>query len=200
MTYFIKEIFLSLQGEGINTGKTAVFCRFTGCNLRCQFCDTDFIGMGGSHGGKFETSHRLAEAIHALWPPKTSEKFVVFTGGEPALQLDASLIHAVQRLGFKTAIETNGTLPLKTNEIDWICVSPKVGTELKITHGHELKVLYPQEGLDLTSYETMDFQYFLLQPLDNKNQRENIQLAVQYCLSHPQWRLSLQTHKLINIP
>ena len=200
MTYFVKEIFLSLQGEGMNTGKTAVFCRFAGCNLRCSFCDTDFIGTQGMQGGTFSRSNDLAKIIHSLWPEQTSEKFVIFTGGEPALQLDNSLVHAVQRLGFKTAIETNGTVPLKTDEIDWICVSPKVGSELKVVHGHEMKVVYPQEGLNLKHYEMMDFEHFLLQPLDNEKQWENIQLAVQYCLSHPRWRLSLQTHKLIHIP
>lgn len=212
MAYSVKEIYYTLQGEGANSGRPAVFCRFAGCNLWsgreadreravCQFCDTDFVGTDGPGGGKFESASRLAAAVMACWPDKQgrSRPLVVCTGGEPLLQMDEALIAAFHSLGFMVAVETNGTL-LPPAGIDWICVSPKAGARLLLTSGRELKLVYPQEGISPEEFEGLDFQHFFLQPLAGKDTERNTRLAVDYCLKHPQWRLSLQTHKLLNIP
>lgn len=211
MTYSVKEVFLTLQGEGGQAGRAAIFCRFTGCNLWsgreadrataiCQFCDTDFIGTDGDGGGKFPTADSLAAHINALWPQSdTHHKLVVFTGGEPLLQLDDTLIHAMHQVGFKIAVESNGTVQAPEG-IDWLCISPKAGGELIQTQGTELKLVYPQSGIDPASLESLDFQQFWLQPMDGPNQADNLQAAIRYCLKHPQWGLSLQTHKLTGIP
>ena len=211
MSYTVKEIFPTLQGEGAHAGRTAVFCRFAGCNLwsglerdraqaACRFCDTDFIGTNGPGGGRFTTADLLADAIAAHWPgPDRKAAFVVFTGGEPLLQLDDALIAAVQARGFEIAVETNGTLSAPAG-IDWICVSPKAGAPLVQTHGHELKLVYPQPDLLPDQVAGLDFRQFWLQPMDNAARDHNTRSAVDYCLHHPQWRLSLQTHKLIGIP
>lgn len=211
MTYSVKEIFYTLQGEGMHAGRPAVFCRFSGCNLWsgreidranavCKFCDTDFVGTNGERGGKFATSDELAQTIDALWPTSyTASKYVVFTGGEPLLQLDAALIDSIHRTGFEIAIETNGTLPVPPG-IDWICVSPKMGSELIVTKGSELKVVIPQSGQDLKTYEALDFEHFFLQPMDGPDKERNTQLAIETCKRNPKWKLSLQTHKLLQIP
>lgn len=211
MTYSVKEVFLTLQGEGGQAGRAAIFCRFTGCNLWsgreadrasaiCQFCDTDFIGTDGDGGGKFPTADSLAAHINVLWPQSdTHHKLVVFTGGEPLLQLDDTLIHAMHQIGFKIAVESNGTVQAPEG-IDWLCISPKAGGELIQTQGTELKLVYPQSGIDPASLESLDFQQFWLQPMDGPNQADNLQAAIRYCLKHPQWGLSLQTHKLTGIP
>ncbi|MDT4954215.1 MAG: 7-carboxy-7-deazaguanine synthase [Acidobacteriota bacterium] len=213
MSYRLKEIFYTLQGEGGHTGRPAVFCRFAGCNLWsghekdrasavCQFCDTDFVGTDGPGGGHFESAADVAQAVSALWPAQREAKvrpLVVCTGGEPLLQLDEALVVAFHQEGFEVAIETNGTRPAPPG-IDWICVSPKAGTELVLRSGEELKLIFPQENAEPELYETLDFQLFFLQPMDGPNREENTQLALQYCLEHPQWRLSLQTHKLLGIP
>ncbi|MBS0979947.1 7-carboxy-7-deazaguanine synthase [Acetobacter thailandicus] len=213
MTYSVKEIFLTLQGEGGQAGRAAVFCRFTGCNLwsgrsedrekaQCQFCDTDFIGTDGPGGGKFETAEDLASAIALQWPADSdsySHRLVVFTGGEPLLQLDDALISAMHKQGFSVAVESNGTIAAPET-IDWVCISPKAGTDLVQTSGTELKLVYPQPGLDPASLTALDFKHFWLQPMDGANQQDNIQAAIRYCLQHPQWGLSLQTHKLTGIP
>ncbi|OUJ00955.1 7-carboxy-7-deazaguanine synthase [Acetobacter cibinongensis] len=211
MTYSVKEVFLTLQGEGGQAGRAAIFCRFTGCNLWsgreadrataiCQFCDTDFIGTDGDGGGKFPTADNLAAHINALWPHSDIDhKLVVFTGGEPLLQLDDTLIQAMHQAGFKIAVESNGTVQAPEG-IDWLCISPKAGGELVQTQGTELKLVYPQSGIDPASLETLDFQQFWLQPMDGPNQADNLQAAIRYCLKHPKWGLSLQTHKLTGIP
>ncbi|MDT8871304.1 7-carboxy-7-deazaguanine synthase [Komagataeibacter rhaeticus] len=211
MSYTVKEIFPTLQGEGAHAGRTAVFCRFTGCNLwsglerdraraTCRFCDTDFIGTDGAGGGRFASAGLLADAIAAHWPaPDRQAAFVVFTGGEPLLQLDDALITAVHARGFEIAVETNGTLRAPGG-IDWICVSPKAGAPLVQTSGHELKLVYPQPDLLPGQVAGLDFSQFWLQPMDNAARDHNTRAAVDYCLHHPQWRLSLQTHKLIGIP
>lgn len=211
MSYTVKEIFPTLQGEGAHAGRTAVFCRFAGCNLwsglerdraqaACRFCDTDFIGTDGPGGGRFATADTLADAIATHWPaPDRKAAFVVFTGGEPLLQLDGALVAAMHARGFEIAVETNGTLPAPAG-IDWICVSPKAGTPLVQTHGHELKLVYPQTDLLPEQVAGLDFRQFWLQPMDNAARDHNTRAAVDYCLHHPQWRLSLQTHKLIGIP
>ncbi|GBQ09784.1 7-carboxy-7-deazaguanine synthase [Komagataeibacter rhaeticus] len=211
MSYTVKEIFPTLQGEGAHAGRTAVFCRFTGCNLwsglerdraraTCRFCDTDFIGTDGAGGGRFASAGLLADAIAAHWPtPDRKAAFVVFTGGEPLLQLDDALITAVHARGFEIAVETNGTLRAPGG-IDWICVSPKAGAPLVQTSGHELKLVYPQPDLLPGQVAGLDFSQFWLQPMDNAARDHNTRAAVDYCLHHPQWRLSLQTHKLIGIP
>lgn len=211
MSYTVKEIFPTLQGEGAHAGRTAVFCRFAGCNLWsglerdraqavCRFCDTDFIGTDGPGGGRFATADTLADAIATHWPaPDRKAAFVVFTGGEPLLQLDGALVAAMHARGFEIAVETNGTLPAPAG-IDWICVSPKAGTPLVQTHGHELKLVYPQPDLLPEQVAGLDFRQFWLQPMDNAARDHNTRAAVDYCLHHPQWRLSLQTHKLIGIP
>ncbi|KON66118.1 7-carboxy-7-deazaguanine synthase [Komagataeibacter europaeus] len=211
MSYTVKEIFPTLQGEGAQAGRTAVFCRFAGCNLwsglerdrdraTCRFCDTDFIGTDGPGGGRFADADQLADTIAAQWP--TADRtgaFVVLTGGEPLLQLDDALIAALHARGFEIAVETNGTVAAPDG-IDWICVSPKAGAALVQTRGHELKLVYPQPDLLPDQVAGLDFQQFWLQPMDNANRVRNTTDAVTYCMQHPQWRLSLQTHKLIGIP
>ncbi|HEY8795572.1 MAG TPA: 7-carboxy-7-deazaguanine synthase [Gemmatimonadaceae bacterium] len=213
MTYAVKEIFFTLQGEGANTGRPAVFCRFAGCNLwtgreadradaTCQFCDTDFVGVDGPGGGKFETADALARAVAEKWPANVSpraRKLVVCTGGEPLLQLDAGVVIALHTHGFEIAVETNGT-QLPPDGIDWICVSPKAAAPLVLTRGNELKLVYPQQGGEPERFADLDFQQFFLQPMDGPDRERNTELALSYCLSHPQWRLSIQTHKLLGIP
>ena len=214
MSYAVKEIFYTLQGEGGQAGRPAVFCRFAGCNLwsglerdrataQCRFCDTDFVGTDGQNGGKFADAEALAVAITAQWPEAElgADALVVFTGGEPCLQLDAALLDAVLAQGFETAIETNGTLPVPT-QIDWICVSPKPESTLVQQAGHELKFVYPQETLSPEQFEHLNFEHFFLQPMDVDDEAMrwyNIQAAIAYCLQNPQWRLSLQTHKIIGL-
>jgi 7-carboxy-7-deazaguanine synthase len=212
MSYVVKEIYYTLQGEGAQTGRPAIFCRFAGCNLWsgregdrseaiCQFCDTDFVGTDGPGGGKFHTAAELASAVANKWPHSTSNRvrpMVVCTGGEPLLQLDEELVRAFQGNAFEVAIETNGTKPSPLG-IDWICVSPKAGTELHLLSGDELKLIFPQSGAEPELFESLNFRYFFLQPMDGPAREENTELAVQYCLEHPQWRLSLQTHKLLGI-
>ncbi len=207
-TYSVKEVYYTLQGEGFHAGRAAVFCRFAGCNLWtglekdrssavCQFCDTDFWGTDGVNGGKY-TCHELVAVINNLWPGD-SPGFVVFTGGEPALQLDEDIIEKMHEKGFELAIETNGTLNLPTG-IDWVCVSPKAKANLLITRGDELKLVFPQDGLTPDMFKEMDFKYFYLQPMDNSMRDENTKDAIRYCHSNPRWRLSLQTHKYLGIP
>ncbi len=208
MTYQVKELFLTLQGEGANTGRRAVFCRFAGCNLwsgreadraqaQCRFCDTDFIGTDGPGGGKFTTAASLAAAAKALWG-NAAQPFIVLTGGEPLLQLDPALIDALHDAGFVIAVESNGTLPAPKG-IDWLTISPKAGTQIVQRQGQELKLVYPQDGAPPDTFAGWDFQHFFLQPMDNPNQAANIRAATTYCLNHPQWRLSLQTHKVIGL-
>lgn len=213
MTYSVKEIFYTLQGEGANTGRPAVFCRFAGCNLWsgreperatavCQFCDTDFVGTDGPGGGRFASARDLAQAVAARWPDRSatsSRPFVVCTGGEPLLQLDAALVAALHDCGCEIAIETNGTR-LPPPGIDWICVSPKAGAGLVIRTGHELKLIYPQAGAEPEHFEHLDFRHLFLQPMDGPNRERHTRLAISYCLAHPRWRLSLQTHKYLGIP
>ena len=210
MTYSVKEIFLTLQGEGGQAGKAAVFCRFAGCNLWsgreqdrataiCTFCDTDFVGVDGEGGGKFTTAETLAAAVDAAWTGPQSDKLVVCTGGEPLLQLDPPLIEALHALGFMIAVETNGTLAAPDG-IDWICVSPKAQSTIVQTRGQELKLVYPQPGVDPARFEGLDFERFFLQPMDSADQQANTAAAVAYCLSHPRWRLSVQTHKYLGLP
>jgi 7-carboxy-7-deazaguanine synthase len=211
VTYSIKEIFYTLQGEGAHAGRPAVFCRFSGCNLWtgresdrasavCQFCDTDFVGTDGERGGKFPTADGLAAVIDSLWPAShTASKYVVFTGGEPLLQLDAALIGAMHAAGFTIAIETNGTLPVPPG-VDWICVSPKMGSTLVVHKGSELKVVIPQTHQDLAAYEQLDFEHFFVQPMDGPLAEHNTRLAIETCKRNPKWKLSLQTHKLLQIP
>ena len=209
--YTIKEIYYTIQGEGFHTGRSAVFVRFTGCNLWtghekdrenaiCNFCDTDFIGTDGPGGGRFQTPNDLVENILSKWPSGSIEqRFVVFTGGEPLLQMDEELINVLHFNKFEIAIETNGTVNAPKN-IDWVCVSPKAGSDLIITKGNELKLVYPQHGIDPSQYENLNFDHFSLQPMDNENLNENIQKTINYCHEHPLWRLSLQTHKFVGIP
>ncbi|GBR49056.1 7-carboxy-7-deazaguanine synthase [Neokomagataea thailandica] len=213
MAYTVKEIFLTLQGEGAQTGRTAVFCRFTGCNLwsgreidrntaTCRFCDTDFIGTNGEGGGKFADAAALTHAITQCWTSEADQggrRYVVFTGGEPLLQLDPALIHAMHEADFEIAVETNGTLSAPEG-IDWICVSPKADAPLAQTSGAELKLVFPQDELTPDMFKTLNFKHFWLQPMDGPNRTANTQAAVAYCRAHPQWRLSLQTHKMIDIP
>jgi 7-carboxy-7-deazaguanine synthase len=209
VTYSVNEIFYTLQGEGRHAGRAAVFCRFTGCNLWsgreadraaaiCTFCDTDFVGTDGEGGGKFSNAQALADAIARAWQGD-SQKFVVCTGGEPLLQLDEPLISALHDQGFKIAVETNGTLP-PPDGLDWICVSPKAGAPLVLTRGQELKLVFPQPGAQPEQFEDFPFDHFFLQPMDGPLAMENTQAAIAYCLAHPKWRLSLQTHKIIGIP
>jgi len=207
--YTVKEIFYTLQGEGANAGRAAVFCRFSGCNLWtgreadrataiCDFCDTDFVGVGPD-GGKFATAAQLASAVAARWPLESHERrFVVCTGGEPLLQLDAEAVAALHDEGFEVAIETNGTLAAPIG-IDWICVSPKAGATLVLRRGNELKLVFPQPGFEPERFESLEFEHFFLQPMDGPRAAENTKSATQYCLTHPRWRLSLQTHKLLGI-
>ena len=209
MPYAVKEIFYTLQGEGVHTGRAAVFCRFAGCNLWsgreqdradaiCQFCDTDFIGTDGDGGGKFATPDELAASVAGKWPASDSGKrFVVCTGGEPLLQLDPALIAALHRQNFIIAIETNGTIAVPDG-IDWVCVSPKANAPLVVTRGDELKVVYPQET-DPAVYANLDFRNWFIQPKDGEDAVNSLRAAIQYCADHPRWRLSLQTHKLIGI-
>jgi 7-carboxy-7-deazaguanine synthase len=211
VTYSIKEIFYTLQGEGAHAGRPAVFCRFSGCNLWtgresdratsiCQFCDTDFVGTDGEGGGKFKTPEELAATINALWPDTyPASKYVVFTGGEPLLQLDAPLIAAMHAQGFPIAIETNGTLPVPDG-VDWICVSPKMGSTLVVSRGSEIKVVIPQTNQDLAAYEQLDFEHFFVQAMDGPLAAFNTTLAIETCKRNPKWKLSLQTHKLLQIP
>ena len=210
MTYSVKEIFYTLQGEGAQTGRPAVFCRFAGCNLWsgreedrsraiCQFCDTDFVGTDGELGGKFKQAEQLAEVINQLWPKDYSaNKYVVFTGGEPLMQLDAALIAAMHEIGFTIAIETNGTLPVPQG-VDWVCVSPKMGAELVVFKGNELKVVIPQLGQNMQKYAALDFEHFYVQAMDGLLQAENTRKAIDFCKQYPRWKLSIQTHKLLNI-
>ncbi len=209
--YSVKEIFYTLQGEGANAGRPAVFCRFAGCNLWsgreedrstaiCRFCDTDFVGTNGTGGGRFSTAADLARAVSDRWPDKgIGQPLVVCTGGEPLLQIDAELISALHLAGFEIAIETNGTL-LPPPEIDWICVSPKAGSECVVKSGSELKLIYPQVGAEPEAFQHLDFQHLYLQPMDGPDRERNTKLAIDYCLANPRWKLSLQTHKLIGIP
>lgn len=210
MSYAVKEIFLTLQGEGGQAGRAAVFCRFSGCNLWsgreqdrasavCTFCDTDFVGMDGPGGGRFETADQLADAVLAAWTGGETSRLVVCTGGEPLLQLDAAAIAALKARGFEIAVETNGTLPAPAG-IDWICVSPKAQAPVVQTSGQELKLVYPQIGVDPARFEDLDFERFYLQPMDGPDRDTATQAAMAYCLSHPQWRLSVQTHKYLGIP
>ena len=210
MTYIVKEIFYTLQGEGANTGRAAVFCRFAGCNLwtgreqdrldaTCQFCDTDFVGTDGPGGGRFASPAALAEAVAGAWPAESPKRrFVVCTGGEPLLQLDASLVRALHDEGFEVAVETNGTMP-PPEGVDWLCVSPKAGAELVIGAGDEIKLVFPQAGADPAQFEGLGFRHFFLQPMDGPEREANTVAALQYCLEHPRWRLSLQTHKLLGL-
>ncbi|HEY3889050.1 MAG TPA: 7-carboxy-7-deazaguanine synthase [Caulobacteraceae bacterium] len=210
MSYAVKEIYLTLQGEGGQAGRAAVFCRFAGCNLWsgreqdrgqavCNFCDTDFVGTDGPGGGRFAAAAVLAEAIAACWGPEPGDRLVVCTGGEPLLQLDAPLIEALHARGFSIAVETNGTLAAPAG-LDWICVSPKADAPLAQTSGQELKLVYPQAGVDPARFEALAFERFSLQPLDGPDREANTRAVVAYCLSHPRWRLSLQTHKYLGLP
>jgi 7-carboxy-7-deazaguanine synthase (Cx14CxxC type) len=211
MGYAVKEIFYTLQGEGAQSGRAAVFCRFAGCNLWsgreedratavCQFCDTDFVGVDGDGGGKFESAAGLAAAIETKWLGEAAQgkRFVVCTGGEPLLQVDAALIDALHARGFEIAVETNGTIAAPVG-VDWVCVSPKAGATLKQKTGSELKLVFPQAEAKPEEFTGLGFEHFFLQPMDGPNQILNTALATKYCMEHPQWRLSLQTHKLLGI-
>lgn len=210
MAYTVKEVFLTLQGEGAQAGRAAVFCRFTGCNLWsgrdqdrdkaiCRFCDTDFLGTDGCGGGRFETAEGLATHIEAVWTSGSRHRFVVFTGGEPLLQLNTPLLVAVKARGFEIAVETNGTRSVP-DAIDWVCISPKAGAPLRSRRGDELKLVYPQPGLDPASLTDLEFRHFWLQPMDGPEKAANTAAAISYCQQNPHWRLGLQTHKLIGIP
>ena len=209
MSYTVKEIYFTIQGEGFHTGKDAVFCRFSGCNLWsglekdrskavCNFCDTDFVGIDGENGGKYKSHTDLIKKIESCWPKNKKEKYVVFTGGEPLLQLDQKLIDALHRCDFKIAIETNGTI-LPPKDIDWICVSPKKNADLLLKKGDELKLVYPQEDFNPEQFELLDFTHFSIQPMDGKELQNNILKCVSYCIENPSWKLSLQTHKIIGV-
>ena len=210
MTYSVKEMFYTLQGEGANAGQPAVFCRFAGCNLWsgreedrstaiCQFCDTDFVGTDGTHGGKFDNASVLAAAIAGFWPVTDAQhRFVVLTGGEPLLQVDQALVDALHALHFTIAVETNGTVS-PPKGIDWLCMSPKAGSQRVVAEGQELKLVFPQVGAEPALYESLNFEHFYLQPMDGPNAAANTAAAVAYCQAHPRWRLSVQTHKLIGI-
>jgi 7-carboxy-7-deazaguanine synthase (Cx14CxxC type) len=212
MTYAVKEIFYTLQGEGAQAGRAAVFCRFAGCNLWsgrepdraaaiCKFCDTDFVGVDGPGGGRFESAADLAAAIERAWPDDSplGRRFVVCTGGEPLLQLDSALIIALHSRSFEIAVESNGTIAAPDG-VNWLCVSPKLGSKLVQRSGDELKLVYPQTGTEPADYELLSFRHFFLQPMDGPDRAANTELALRYCLEHPQWRLSLQTHKFLGIP
>ncbi len=213
--YAIKELFYSLQGEGAQAGRAAIFCRFSGCNLwsgreqdrakaQCDFCDTEFVGTDGELGAKYTDADQLADTIAQLWRQSCSDNngakpYVICTGGEPLLQLDSQLIDALHQRGFEVALETNGTLPAPAG-LDWICVSPKGQTEITLTQGDELKLVHPQPGIDPEQFSVMAFDSFYLQPLDGPNASANLAACLDYCRQHPRWRLSLQMHKLVNIP
>jgi 7-carboxy-7-deazaguanine synthase (Cx14CxxC type) len=227
VSYAVKEIYFTLQGEGAHTGRPAVFLRFAGCNLwtgreadragaRCNFCDTDFVGIDGPGGGSFATAAELAHAVDATWrlgnlhrphapdplsafSPKGTDRFVVCTGGEPLLQLDDAAVDALHQLGFRVAVETNGTQTPPAG-LDWICVSPKAGVPIVLTTGHELKFIYPQAGADPGQFSRLSFEHFFLQPMDGPGLERNTDLAIRYCLEHPPWQLSIQTHKYLGIP
>src|SRR5258708_5798193 len=211
MTYSVKEVFYTLQGEGAHTGRAAVFCRFSGCNLWsgrendrssavCRFCDTDFVGVDGQGGGKFSRANLLADAIEATWPPQSDGlRFVVCTGGEPLLQLDEALIRELHERRFEIAIETNGTVDVPSG-VDWVCVSPKAHAELVVRSGDEIKFVFPQADASPDKYRFLRFRHFFLQPMHGPELHRNTKLALDYCLAHPQWRLSLQTHKQLGIP
>jgi len=211
--YSVKEMFFTLQGEGAQAGRASVFCRFAGCNLwngreadrasaQCNFCDTDFIGMDGVGGGRFATAEDLAKAVAALWPAgaagQAGKPYVVCTGGEPLLQLDQALVDALHAQGFEIAVETNGT-QVPPKGLDWICVSPKADTPMLLTSGDELKLVYPQPLAPPERFEGLNFKHFFLQPMDNLLRADNTRRAVEYCMAHPQWRLSVQMHKVIGI-
>jgi 7-carboxy-7-deazaguanine synthase (Cx14CxxC type) len=209
MSYAVKEIFYTLQGEGALTGRPAVFCRFAGCNLWsgreadraeavCTFCDTDFVGTDGSDGGRYADASALADRVAALWPKEGAARFVVCTGGEPLLQLDPPLIEALHARGFEIAIESNGTIAMPPG-IDWVCVSPKAGAPLVVTAGDELKIVVPQQGLDPLAFGGLDFRRFSVQPMDGPERARNTAWAIRFCLEHPRWQLSLQTHKVTGI-
>lgn len=218
MSYAVKELFYTLQGEGGQSGRAAVFLRFTGCNLWtgreadraraiCQFCDTDFVGMDGTLGGRYASAEALADTARAVWEGGAGARtrgtpLIVCTGGEPLLQLDEALLFCLHARGFAVALETNGTLPLPdgAERVDWVCVSPKAGAELALKAGDELKLVFPQKGAEPERYADLAFRHFFLQPMDGPARAENTRLAVDYCLKHPAWRLSLQTHKLLGIP
>lgn len=210
MTYSVKEIFYTLQGEGANAGRPAVFCRFSGCNLWsgreadrvsaiCKFCDTDFVGVDGTSGGKYQNADTLAKVIENHWPtPEHTRRLVVLTGGEPMLQIDAALVTALHQRGFTIAVETNGTIA-PVDGIDWLCVSPKSGSTLAVSEGQELKLVYPQDGQSPNQFAHLDFKHFFLQPMDGPNRAENTASAIDYCKMNPRWSLSLQTHKITGI-
>lgn len=209
MSYAVKEIFLTLQGEGAHAGRASVFCRFAGCNLwsgreadranaTCQFCDTDFVGTDGTLGGRYASAVELADTIAAQWTGATDNRYVVLTGGEPLLQVDAALVEALHARGFEIGVETNGTVA-PPEGLDWICVSPKGGSELVLRHGHELKLVYPQALATPETFASLAFERFSLQPMDGPAVAENTARAIDYCLRHPQWRLSVQTHKSLGI-
>jgi 7-carboxy-7-deazaguanine synthase (Cx14CxxC type) len=212
MSYAVKEIFYTLQGEGAQSGRAAVFCRFSGCNLWsgresdratavCKFCDTDFVGTNGIGGGRFDTADQVADAVANAWPHTNghARRYVVCTGGEPLLQLDLPLIEALHARGFEVAVETNGTIEAPP-ELDWICVSPKAGAKLVQRSGDELKLVYPQKEIPPEEYEGLAFRHFFLQPMDGPDRAFNTEQAVRFCMDHPQWRLSLQIHKIVGIP
>ena len=209
MSYAVKEIFLTLQGEGAHAGRAAVFCRFSGCNLWsgreqdrasavCQFCDTDFVGTDGTLGGRYASADELADMIAGQWTGEATNRYVVLTGGEPMLQLDHALVDALHARGFAIGVETNGTIT-PPEGLDWICVSPKAGADLIVRKGHELKLVYPQADLPPENFAGLDFERFSLQPMDGAAVVENTRLAIAYCLAHPQWQLSTQTHKHLGI-
>ena len=209
MSYAVKEIFLTLQGEGAQAGRAAVFCRFAGCNLWsgreqdrasavCQFCDTDFVGTDGTLGGRYASADELADVVAAQWSGNDTNRYVVLTGGEPMLQVDAALVDALHARGFSIGVETNGTI-IPPEGLDWICVSPKSGADLIVRRGHELKLVYPQREAEPEAFAGLAFEHFSLQPMDGPDVIENTARAIDYCLRHPQWRLSLQTHKTLGI-
>jgi 7-carboxy-7-deazaguanine synthase (Cx14CxxC type) len=210
MTYAVKEAFLTLQGEGVQAGSRSVFLRFAGCNLwsgreqdraaaQCTFCDTDFVGTDGAGGGKFADAEALADHVAALWGEGAERRLAVITGGEPMLQLDAALVDALHRRGFRVAVETNGTLPAVAG-LDWVCVSPKAGTEVVQRTGDELKLVWPQAGLDPAELESWQFDHFLVQPMDCERREEAVEAAIRLAMERPKWRLSLQAHKVLGLP
>ena len=209
MSYKVKEIFMTQQGEGYHMGKKAVFCRFSGCNLWsghekdreksiCSFCDTDFVGTDGQNGAKYDSAQILADKIDEIWPNEYEDKMVVFTGGEPLLQLDDELIEQIHKKKFKIAIETNGTM-MPPKNIDWICVSPKIGSKIKLKKGNELKLVFPQIDADPNNFENYDFDHYFLQPMDGNSLNKSILQCVSFCLENPKWRLSVQSHKIMGI-